>query len=87
MIYSLKKDPVFTIKSNYPNFIVLRIFACRCRSLNLIYRDLCTISIFCHSKAKIVEKVQFTGVNEHFETIFNAAMAKKTTRAKVSYSD
>ncbi len=37
------------------------------------------------------QKAQFTSVNEHFETIFNAGMAKrsnrqglKTTRAKVS---
>ena len=47
-------------------------------------RDLCTISIFCQDKAKMVEKAQFTDVNEHFETIFNAGMAEKTTRAKVS---
>jgi len=49
------------------------------------YRELCTISIFYRSKAKIDEKAQFTRVNEHFETIFNAAMVKKTTRAKLSY--
>ena len=47
-------------------------------------RDIFTISIFCHNKVKIVEKAQFTSVNEHFETIFNAGMAEKTTRAKVS---
>ena len=35
-------------------------------------------------RSKILEKAQFTGVNEHFETIFNADMAEKTTRAKVS---
>jgi len=32
------------------------------------------------------QKAQFTGVNEHFETIFNAVMAEKTTRAKVSFN-
>jgi len=32
----------------------------------------------------MVEKAQFTNVNEHFETISNAAMAKKTTHAMVS---
>ena len=42
------------------------------------------ISIFCHNKAKIVEKAQFTNVNEHFETLFNADMAEKMTHAKVS---
>ena len=47
-------------------------------------RKLCTISIFRQDKATIVEKAQFTGVNEHFETIFNAGMTEKTTRAKLS---
>jgi len=42
------------------------------------------ISIFRHGKEKIVEKAQFTSVNEHFEAIFNAAMAEKTTQAKLS---
>mgnify|MGYP007022651744 CR=1 FL=1 len=32
------------------------------------------------------QKTQFTCVNEHFETIFNAGMAKKTTREMFSYS-
>ncbi len=35
-------------------------------------------------KDVVHQKAQFTRVNEHFETIFNAAMTKKTTRAKVS---
>jgi len=38
--------------------------------------------IFCQGKAKIVEKAQFTFVNEHFETVFNAEMAEKTHRVK-----
>jgi hypothetical protein len=46
--------------------------------------NVCTISIFCQGKAKIIEKAQFTNVNEHFEIIFNAALAKKTTRGNVS---
>jgi len=54
------------------------------RQWQYIIRDLFTISIFCQDKAKIVEKAQFTRVNEHSKTIFNAVMAKKTTRAKVS---
>jgi len=33
--------------------------------------NVCTISIFCQGKAKIIEKAQFTSVNEHFEIIFN----------------
>jgi len=45
------------------------------------------ISIFRHGKAKIVEKAQFTSVNEHFEAIFNAAMAAKTTQAKLSQTN
>jgi len=49
-----------------------------------ILESLCRISIFCDNKAKIVEKVQFTNANEHFETILNAGMVEKTTRAKVS---
>jgi len=46
--------------------------------------NVCTISIFCQGKAKIIEKAQFTNVNEHFEIVFNAGMAKKTTRVKAS---
>jgi hypothetical protein len=42
-----------------------------------------TRSIFCQGKAKIIEKAQFTIVNELFENIFNAAMAKKTNCKKV----
>jgi len=30
------------------------------------------------------QKAQFTRVNEHFETLFNAGMAEKMTRAKLS---
>jgi len=40
-----------------------------------------SVTSFRQDKAKIVEKAQFTGVNEHFETIFNAGMTEKTTRA------
>jgi len=47
-------------------------------------RELCTINIFRHNKAKIVEKAQLTRVNELFETLFNAGMAEKMTRAKLS---
>ncbi len=39
---------------------------------------------FYSSKAKIVEKPEFTGVNEDFETIFNAAGVENMNRAKVS---
>jgi len=42
------------------------------------------ISIFRHDEAKIVEKAEFTNVNEHFEIIFNAGMAEKTTHANAS---
>jgi hypothetical protein len=40
------------------------------------------ICIFRQGKAKIVEEAQFTYVNEHFETVFNAAMAEKTNHVK-----
>jgi len=33
--------------------------------------------IFVKSRHKIVEKAQFTCVNEHFETIFNAELAER----------
>jgi len=35
-------------------------------------------------KAKIVEKAQFIFINEHYEIIFNAAIAEKMHRAKLS---
>ena len=35
-------------------------------------------------KAKINEKAQFTGVNEHFEAIFNAEIGSKGGFAKAS---
>jgi len=54
-------------------------------SFVVTHRDLCTISIFCHNKAKTVGKAQFTNVNEHVETFFNAGMAEKTTHATVSH--
>jgi hypothetical protein len=41
---------------------------------------------FYQGKAKIVDKAEFACVNEHFETIFNAAMMKKTNRGKISGS-
>jgi len=37
-----------------------------------------------YGKAKIVEKAQFIGINEHFETILNAAITQKMLRAKIS---
>lgn len=43
-----------------------------------------TVTSFRQDKAKIVEKAEFTGVNEHFEPIFNVGMVEKTTRAKAS---
>ncbi len=41
---------------------------------------------FRQGKAKIIDKAQFTNVNEHFETIFNAVMTQNTNRAKVYFS-
>jgi len=49
-----------------------------------LLRDLCTKNSFCSSKAKIIEKPEFTGVNEDFEIIFNTAGAENMNRAKVS---
>ena len=40
---------------------------------------------FRSSKAKMIEKPEFTGVNEDFEIIFNAAGAENMNRAKVSH--
>jgi len=68
-------------------FIIVSELRVSSDELQIVIRNIFTISIFFRSKAKIVEKAQFTGVNEHFETIFNAAMAKKTTREKVSYKN
>ncbi len=42
---------------------------------------------FRSSKAKMTEKPEFTGVNEDFEIIFNAAGVGNMDRAKVSNYD
>ena len=53
-----------------------------------INRDLVVIfgtkDSFRSNKAKMIEKPEFTGVNEDFEIIFNAAGAGNINRAKVS---
>jgi len=46
-----------------------------------LHRDLCTKDSFRSSKAKMIEKPEFTGVNEDFEIIFNAAGAGNMNRA------
>jgi len=50
----------------------------------IICRDLRTRNSFRSSKAKTAEKMEFTGVNEAFETVFNATGAENMNRAKVS---
>ncbi len=42
-------------------------------------------SIFRESKAKIVEKRSLPIVSEHFETIFNTAIAERETLCKILY--
>lgn len=49
-----------------------RLFA----ELTHLIRGLCTRGSFRESKAKRGEKAQFTSVNEHFEPIFNTAIAE-----------
>ncbi len=41
---------------------------------------------FRSSKAKMIEKPEFTGVNEDFEIIFNPAGVENMNHAKVSIS-
>ena len=38
---------------------------------------------FCSNKAKIIEKTEFTIVNEYFEIGFNAAGAKNMNHVKI----
>lgn len=49
-----------------------------------INRGLCTKNSFHSGKAKMIEKLDSTGVNKDFQTIFNAAEAKNMNHTKVS---
>ncbi len=48
------------------------------------YRGLCAKDSFRYSKAKMIEKPEFTGVNKDFKILSNAAGVGAIFRAKVS---